>query len=260
MEPRHPLDRALDRAQRGRDGAVATARSGAVAGRHQSVYISDTEHDRIVRTDLLGGNAQVVSTGADTPEGHLGGPEYLEWDYERPAVRERQQPARSTCSRSWASAALPARPRRVAVCDIIGGARSAPFRAPPVTEGHALHHTVAPLTSRAAAAGAGAGADRSGRGQVAVGDVHRHGHRRRRRLADADLLGRLDRHHHRRARLGQPGREPQPEPLQAGRHARGQRLIVDDQARADHLQRDASPAPGSWASRPSWDRPPTRCR
>jgi hypothetical protein len=31
--------------------------------------------DRIVRTDLTGGNAQVVSTGADTPEGAFGGPE-----------------------------------------------------------------------------------------------------------------------------------------------------------------------------------------
>jgi DNA-binding beta-propeller fold protein YncE len=46
----------------------------------KSVYIADTDHDRIVRTDLQGGNAQVVSTGADTPEGHFGGPEYLAWD------------------------------------------------------------------------------------------------------------------------------------------------------------------------------------
>ena len=34
----------------------------------------------IDRTDLQGGNAVTVSTGTDTPEGHFGGPEYLEWD------------------------------------------------------------------------------------------------------------------------------------------------------------------------------------
>ncbi len=46
----------------------------------QWLYLADSGHDRIFRTDLTGGNAQVVSTGADTPEGHFGGPEYLEFD------------------------------------------------------------------------------------------------------------------------------------------------------------------------------------
>lgn len=43
------------------------------------LYIADTGNKRIVRTDLLGGSCEVVTTGVDTPVRNLGNPRYLEF-------------------------------------------------------------------------------------------------------------------------------------------------------------------------------------